>query len=185
MRGRLSDIVLAQNIIEIGKLVLLAEARLGELFNQMPKAKENQYTKSAISSCEEKANSEVEKPKPKMEVAAEMGFNKNQVAQFQKLADNPDAVRIKIALLVEEEIAQKAKERMEEGKNQYTSPEDKCPQPTPQEKNKIDRQNKTNYQLAKMAGVSHDTIAKVEKIEQQATPEIKAARAEKILRVRL
>lgn len=85
--------LIAQNIIEIGKLVLLAEARLGELFNQMPKAKENQYTKSAISSCEEKANSEVEKPKPKMEVAAEMGFNKNQVAQFQKLADNPDAVQ--------------------------------------------------------------------------------------------
>ena len=54
-------------------------------------------------------------------------------------------------MLVEEEIAAQAKERMEEGKNQYTSPEDKCPQPSPQEKNKIDRQNKTNYQLAKMA----------------------------------
>lgn len=33
----------------------------------------------------------------------------------------------------------------------------------------------TKKEIAKAAGVSHDTIAKVEKIEQQATPEIKAA----------
>ena len=78
---------------EIGKLVLLAEARLGEIFNRMPKAGHNQYTQkeNAFSSREEKA--EMETPKPKLEVAADMGFNKNQVAQFQKLADNPDAVQ--------------------------------------------------------------------------------------------
>ena len=33
----------------------------------------------------------------------------------------------------------------------------------------------TRQEIAKAAGVSHDTIAKVEKIEAQATPEIKAA----------
>lgn len=33
----------------------------------------------------------------------------------------------------------------------------------------------TQQELAKAAGVSHDTIAKVEKIEQKASPEIKAA----------
>lgn len=33
-----------------------------------------------------------EKPRPKLEVAARMGFNKNQVADFQKLANNPEAV---------------------------------------------------------------------------------------------
>lgn len=33
----------------------------------------------------------------------------------------------------------------------------------------------TKKEIAKAAGVSHDTIAKVERIEQQATPEIKAA----------
>ena len=83
---------------EIGKLVLLAEAKLGELFNQMPKAKENQYTKSATSLREEKAPDESEPAadaeppaKPKLEVAKQMGFNKNQVADFQKLADNPAA----------------------------------------------------------------------------------------------
>ena len=81
---------------EIGKLVLLPEARLGELFTQIPKAKENQYTKSAVSSREEKAKSEIETPKPKLEVAAQMGFNKNQVSQFQKLVDNPDAVQAAI-----------------------------------------------------------------------------------------
>lgn len=63
---------------EIGALVLLAEAKCGELFNKMPKAKENQYTKSATSSRRETA---------KLEIANELGFNKNQVSQFQKLAD--------------------------------------------------------------------------------------------------
>lgn len=33
----------------------------------------------------------------------------------------------------------------------------------------------TQQEIAKAAGVSHDTIAKVERIEQQATPEIKQA----------
>lgn len=69
---------------EIGALVLLAEAKCGELFNKMPKAKENQYTKSATSSRRETA---------KLEIANELGFNKNQVSQFQKLADNPEIVR--------------------------------------------------------------------------------------------
>lgn len=82
---------------EIGKLVLLAEARLGELFNQMPKqtnnnpAGNNQFRTNSLH--EEIDQPDVETPKPKLEVAAQMGFNKNQVAQFQKLADNPDAVQ--------------------------------------------------------------------------------------------
>ena len=36
----------------------------------------------------------------------------------------------------------------------------------------------TQKEIAKVAGVSHDTIAKVEKIKQQAAPEIKADRAQ-------
>lgn len=90
---------------EIGKLVLLAEARLGELFNQMPKQtnnnpngragkQNNQIPPAGKLITDDTPN--VEKPKPKLEVAAEMGFNKNQVAQFQKLADNPDAVQAAI-----------------------------------------------------------------------------------------
>ena len=49
---------------------------------------------------------ETEKPKPKLEVAAQMGFNKNQVAQFQKLANNPDAAE------TEKFIAEKAAAKM-------------------------------------------------------------------------
>ena len=76
-------------------MVLLAEARLGEIFNRMPKA-----TATNNVSGKAKGDTQIppagklgygETPKPKLEVAADMGFNKNQVAQFQKLADNPDA----------------------------------------------------------------------------------------------
>lgn len=72
------------------------------MFNQMPKAhaggwaaKENlefpPVGKSKIDESE--LVEEAPSPKPKLEIAAEMGFNKNQVSQFQKLADNPDAVQ--------------------------------------------------------------------------------------------
>lgn len=91
---------------EIGKLVLLAEARLGELFKQMPKAtSENNLNGRAgkqfppagkLVNNESKSEEEEPPPKPKLEVAAQMGFNKNQVSQFQKLADNPDAVQAAI-----------------------------------------------------------------------------------------
>ena len=86
---------------EIGKLVLLAEARLGELFNALPKQTtnnpngNNQFRSNSLREEIDPANEEEPpaKPKPKLEIAAEMGFNKNQVSQFQKLADNPDAVQ--------------------------------------------------------------------------------------------
>ena len=95
----------------IGELVLLAEARLGELLNQMPKATKgaggNRYTKadsreipSAGKFSRENPSAEnhsgTKKPS-KLEAAAELGFGKNQVSQFQKLADNPAAVQKAIA----------------------------------------------------------------------------------------
>lgn len=132
---------------------------------------------------------------------------KNQLGRRNLIAP----IRIKLSLLAEEYIAAQAKARMEEGKNQYTSPEDKCPQgsvkeeppiqsfnedallpsvqdeaplqptpalkttpPTPTEKNKIDRQNKTNYQLAQMAGVSDKTVQRYKKIQSDGSDEIKA-----------
>ena len=73
--------------------------------------------------------------------------------------------------LAESFIAEQAKARQAEYHgNQYQSaPEDICPQvQTPQEKNKIDRQNKTNYQLAQMAGVSDKTVQRYKKIIQDA-----------------
>jgi hypothetical protein len=40
-------------------------------------------------------------------------------------------------------------------------------------KKEAGRKNNTDYELAKIAGVSHDTIHKVEQIEKHATPDIK------------
>lgn len=87
-------------------------------------------------------------------------------------------VRIKLALLAESVITQHAKVRQLSTLKQNTV-EDKCPQraedqPTPQEKNKIDRQNKTNYQLAQMAGVSDKTVQRYKKILQDAPAEVVA-----------
>ena len=66
---------------EIGKLVLLAEARLGELFNQMPKQQGSRTDLQPLPAAMKKSTEEplVEiddepppvKPKPKLEVAAD------------------------------------------------------------------------------------------------------------------
>lgn len=65
---------------EIGKLVLLAEARLGELFNQMPKTSGgdhgNQYTGGKLPLAGKFATeSNDEAPKPKLESANEYFFD--------------------------------------------------------------------------------------------------------------
>lgn len=71
-----------------------------------------------------------------------------------------------IALQLKPDIAKKAKENQAEYHgNQYES--GLC-----QKSDKV--QIDTKKEVAKLAGVSHDTIAKVEKIEKQATPEVKA-----------
>ena len=85
---------------EIGNLVLLAESKLGELFKLMPKATTNHKNQNLEIPTAGKflnESADEEPPKPKLEVAAEMGFNKNQVSQFQTLADNPDIVQQTIA----------------------------------------------------------------------------------------
>ena len=72
-----------------GKLVLLAEARLGELFNQMPKNsggdRKSEDFKIKNDTPVDFENDEM--PKPKLETARDMGFSKDQVSQFQTLAD--------------------------------------------------------------------------------------------------
>lgn len=114
---------------------------------------------------------------------AKIWILKNQLGRRNLIAP----VRIKLALLVEDEIAQKAKAR--QGTRTDLNIEDKCPQCseepaknkcselpaeklTSTEKNKIDRQNKTNYQLAQMAGVSDKTVQRYKKILQDAPAEI-------------
>ena len=67
-----------------------------------------------------------------------------------------------LALELESVFSAKAKENL--GKNQYSSPQ-KSAETKPIE---------TRKELAKVASVSHDTIAKVKVIEAKATPEVKA-----------
>lgn len=85
-----------------------------------------------------------------------------------------------LALKLKPIIAAEAKEKQAEYHgNQYQSA---VPQifaevqtTTPHEKKKNENNRETNAQIAEKAGVSRETIRKVEKIEAQATPEIKTA----------
>ena len=114
------------------------------------------------------------------------------------------AVRIKLALIAEPIIAAKAKERMLATQNNNTAAdlrkslraaEDICPQlgenentNTPfskikkvlqqqqsdKDKKEAIRQNKTNYQVAQIAGVSDKSVQRYKKIQQKAAPEVVA-----------
>jgi phage N-6-adenine-methyltransferase len=67
-------------------------------------------------------------------------------------------------------IAERAKEKQYSGVNQYT---ESLPQKSAEPSNPIE----TRQELAKVAGVSHDTIAKVERIEKEAPePIVQASR---------
>lgn len=67
---------------EIAEAVLDAEQRMGELLKAIPKQTANQYT-SANSTRTEKAKSDI---------TSDLGITKDQVSQFQRLADNPSIV---------------------------------------------------------------------------------------------
>ena len=72
---------------EIAELVTLSEVKIGAMLKEIPKASANQY-KSANSSSDEKAKSEAVK---------ELGFNRQQVSQFQRMATHEDIVLEAIA----------------------------------------------------------------------------------------
>lgn len=75
------------------------------------------------------------------------------------------------ALKLKPAIAAKAKERQGERTDlniPQTFAESQTVAPQEQKKNELDRE--TNAQIAEQAGVSRETIRKVERIEQQATP---------------
>lgn len=82
-----------------------------------------------------------------------------------------------LALKIKPDIAKKAKE------NQGTRSDLNIPQTfgeskeetTDKEPQKNEHNNETDTQVAKLAGVSRETIRKVEQIEKHATPEVKAA----------
>lgn len=70
---------------ELANALIAAEQRIGELLLAIPKASGNQYT-SAFSCDGEKAKS-------KAETIKEMGYGKNEAADYQQMAKNPDIVR--------------------------------------------------------------------------------------------
>lgn len=70
--------------------------------------------------------------------------------------------RAKLALRLKPVIAEKAKEQQRGGQGGVLLSQ-----------KSVEAKVDTQKELAKTAGVSHDTIAKVEKIEEKATPEIK------------
>ena len=72
---------------EIAELVTLSEVKIGAMLKEIPKATANQYT-SANSAAVEKA---------KTETAKELGFSKDQVSQFQRMASHEDIVHEAIA----------------------------------------------------------------------------------------
>lgn len=85
-----------------------------------------------------------------------------------------------LALKLKPVIAAKAKERQGERNDIVkiscqSSEEELAPPSTQKSTPTPAREQKTDYQVAKAAGVSEDTIRKVEKIEAKATPEVKAA----------
>lgn len=87
---------------------------------------------------------------------AEAWIIKNQFGRRNLSAYDRSVLALKLKPI----IAEKAKE-------QQGTRTDICQK---SDKSSVD----TKKELAKVAGVSHDTIAKVEKIERQATPEVKA-----------
>lgn len=89
--------------------------------------------------------------------AAKEWILKNQLGR----RNLPSYVRAQLALRLKPIIAEKAKEKQSEGGGAVRQKSDKAV---------ID----TKKELATIAGVSHDTIHKVEVVEKHGTPEIKA-----------
>lgn len=95
------------------------------------------------------------------EKEAEAWIIKNQFGRRNLSAYDRSVLALKLKPL----IAEKAKEKQVETLRQNM---------TVSQKSDERKEVNTKKELAKIAGVSHDTIAKVEKIERQATPEVKA-----------
>ena len=78
---------------EIAELVTLAEVKIGAMLKEIPKVehKGNQYTPKMETSAK------VEESKTKTETVKELGFSKDQVSQFQQMAEHEDVVMEAIA----------------------------------------------------------------------------------------
>lgn len=75
---------------EIATVTIEAAQKMGELLKEIPKA-----------AGRPSENSSSHSEKLKSEAAAELGFNRNQVSDFQRMADHPDVVRMVIDKAIE------------------------------------------------------------------------------------
>lgn len=73
---------------QVGEVVVEAGQKMGELLLNIQKQTGNQYTSATSSN--------VEKAKTKTEITSEMGMTKDQVSQYQQMAQNPEAVQAAI-----------------------------------------------------------------------------------------
>lgn len=77
---------------EIAELVTLAEVKIGAMLKEIPSSQGKRTDIETFSPVSEEV-----KPKPKMEVIQELGFNRQQVSQFQQMAEHEELVYEAIA----------------------------------------------------------------------------------------
>lgn len=77
-----------QEMQDISSALIAAETRIGEILLSIPKQTGNQYTSAS--------STPIEKAKTKSEAISEMGYSKDQVSDFQRMAQNPAVVSLVI-----------------------------------------------------------------------------------------
>ena len=80
---------------DISGALIAAEARIGELLMSIPKS-------SGKRTDLETSSSDVEKVATKSETVEQMGYSKDQVSDYQRMAQNPEIIKLVIAKAVEE-----------------------------------------------------------------------------------
>ena len=115
--------VLAQKEEEqrmLNELILDAGARIGELTREIPKASGGDRRSDNFKSA---SGDTFEKPKTKEQIGAELGFSRQNMSRFEKLADNKDLIEREKAIAREEgrmptrtNVLEAAKERDKERK---------------------------------------------------------------------
>lgn len=106
-----------QDMQDVSIAIIAAEKRIGEIMLSIQKQSNNQYT---IAS-----SGQVEKAKTKTEMAKEQGYSKDQVSEYQRLAQNPEIVRKVIdeavkngEIVTRTQIIKKIRSAKEEGKKE-------------------------------------------------------------------
>lgn len=161
---------------EIGEITVEAAQRMGELLLQIQKQTGNQYT-SAFSRDDEKA-------KTKTEITSEMGMTKDQVSQYQQMAQNPEAVQVAIQKAIDNgdvvsrsqvmkeirAVKEEAKRQIEELKNR--KPEVK--EVVPEDYEDTKRQLRVAESISKRVSEDYNKVRKANQAQQKRIKELEA-----------